>query len=192
MTSAIFTLAVTLIAWLAVWLCIRQRRLTLWMVLFCILGAVVLVLICARTVQLAILTGYPDDSFWSLGLGGRAGVCVISTVGLSLVFLLLFWKSRFFIRLPLAIGLPLDLVAGLLIYSVIYSLSPQAYYTLYQFVFPDLPIQIVIRYVLDPDLPQIATLPVTASMSDHLAGLALWAVLPFTLWVHLHKRHFVT
>lgn len=152
-------------------------------------AAMLAVLAGAVHVQTSALAGYPNDSFWDLGAFGRVGVLLISAVGLTLIFLFLAWKSRFFRRLrrlPWGLGLALDLVAGLLIYAVLFSMSPQAYYALYQLVFPDLPSQIVVRHILSPRLFDIVGLRLGGSMSDHLAGIALWAILPFTFWLHSH------
>lgn len=165
-----------------VWWVLPRRRLTAWSCVGLAFLALAVVLLGARPVQVAMLGGYPNDSFWDLGIGGRAGVVTISTVGLAMIFLGLAWKSRFFRGLPVGVGLALDVLAGLLIYALVFSMSPQAYYTLYQMIFPDLPAQLVVRHVLNPRLAEIALLEADSPMSHHLAGVALWAVVPFTLW----------
>lgn len=177
------SVGVTLVVWGLVW----GRSLSRLQFVGLAALAMVVVLLAARPVQDAVLGGYPGDSFWDLGAGGRFGVLFISTVGLLLIFLLLAWKSRFFRGFPMGIGLAFDVLAGLLIYVLVFSMSPQIYYTLYQMIFPDLPAQIVVQHLVSPRLAEIVRLGHDGSMSDHLAGTALWAVLPFTLWVHSRK-----
>ena len=172
---------------LVIWGLIQGHFLSRRYSLVLMVAATAVVLLAARPVQTAILSGYPNDSFWDLGLGGRLGVLAISAFGLALIFLILAWKSRFFRGLPFGLGLALDVLVGILIYAVLYSVSPQAYYALYQMIFPDLPTQIVVRHIISPRLVDIAQLQAAGSMSDHLAGVALWAILPFTLWVHSLK-----
>lgn len=127
--------------------------------------------------------GYPHDSFWTLAWGGRIAVVAVSTLGFAGIFVILSWKTQYFQQLPTALALPLDILAGVLIYGAVYTISPQVFYTLYQQIFPGLPNQIVVTTLFDTaQLVKIAQLAQGGSLSDHLAGVGLWAILPFTLW----------
>ena len=98
-------------------------------------------------------------------------------------------KSRLFRTMPIILGLPLDVAIGFVTFAVVYAISPQIYYTLYQFIFPNLPNQIVVKRLLDVErIIQIAQFSPVGSLSNHLAGIAFWAVLPFTIWMHANRR----
>ncbi len=132
---------------------------------------------------------YTDDSLWTLGWGGRIGVVAISVIGLVGIFAALALKSRAFGRFSPWMAIPLDILAGLLIYLGVLWLSPQVYYTFYQMIFTDLPVQIVIKSPVDPDRLHQILIPVKGgSLADHLASIGFWAVLPFTIWQHANRR----
>ncbi len=134
-------------------------------------------------------TGYANDSLWTLGLGGRIGVVAISSFGLMAVFSVIAMKSNRLARLPQPAAIPLDIVAGLLVYCIAFWLSPQLFYSFYQLIFPDLPAQIVIKSPIDLDRLRDIIIPKHGgSLSDHLAGVGFWAVIPFTLWLHAGRK----
>ena len=145
-------------------------------------AAFLAVILGAPALWQAAASGYPGDSFWTLDSGGRFGVIAISTIGLCLIYATLAAKTLWFRALPLPIGITLDIFAGLAIYIGLYTVSPQVFCSFYQLIFPDLPHQIVVRAPDAERLWQIAVLRPDGSLSDHLAGIGLWAVVPFTLW----------
>lgn len=152
-----------------------------------IVPAGVMVIIALPSVFLD--TGYANDSLWTLGWGGRLGVIAISSLGLIAVFGAIAVKSKRMARLPGLLAVPLDIIAGLLIYSVAFWLSPQLFYSFYQIIFPDLPAQIVIKSPLDQDRLRTIIIPAQGgSLADHLAGVGFWAVIPFTLWLHAGRK----
>ena len=142
-----------------------------------------LIVILVPPLRANIAAGYPGDSFWTLDWGGRAGVVAISVTGLALLFAVLGAKSRRLPPLPLIPALARDILLGLVIYAVVYSLSPQVFYTFYRMIFPDLPGQIVINsaFNLSRIMPAIDFRD-TGNLSDDLAGVGFWAVIPFALW----------
>ncbi len=155
--------------------------------------ALIAIALGAPGVWVTAANGYVGDSFWTLGAGGRFGVLTISGVGLALIFTLLAAKTRVIVRqyhIPGPILLLVDLALGVLLFGIVYAVSPQVFYSFYRLIFADLPNQWVIDTIFDTDqLRKIARLPEGGSLSDHLAGLSLWAILPFTLWQHLQKKH---
>ncbi len=171
-----------------IWAFLRHKPMSVRLMIVLVPLAMVVVLIGAANIIISIKAGYIGDSFWTLGTGGRVGVILISTFGLTALFLAIGWKSKLFKRLPIWVGLPMDALVGIVTFAVFYSISPQIYYTLYQFIFPYLPNQVVVKQLLDVEkVLQIARLVVGGSLSDHLSGIALWAILPFTLWMHAHR-----
>lgn len=138
-----------------------------------------------------ILMGYPGDSFWTLGVSGRLGVLAISLIGLGLLFTALGLKSR---RIAGRIPASIDTVINLIIFSVTYSVSPQVFYTLYLLLFDGLPHQWVISGPFN--ISQIWAAIVIkdeGTLSDDLAGLTFWAIIPVTFWFYAKvgalKRH---
>lgn len=129
----------------------------------------------------AILAGYPGDSFWTLGIGGRSGVVAISFGGFAALFAGCAVLLR---RVPVGPGWTCGAIAaGLLAYAIIYSVSPQVFYSFYRLIFPGLPTQWVIDGMLDfARLSAAIDLRTAASLSDDLAGVGFWALIPFVLW----------
>lgn len=183
--SLILSFAITI----AIWALLRSKTMSVGLMSILLPIAMITVILGAPNVVFAIENGYDGDSYWTLKTGGRIGVALISTFSLTALFTLLGLKSRVFRRLPMNVGLPLDIFIGLVTFAVTYAISPQIYYTLYQFIFPNLPNQIVVKRLLDFErIIQIAQFSPNGSMSDHLAGIAFWAVLPFTIWMHAQRK----
>lgn len=179
------------VLWLAAfWMLTRDRLDNHRLTLAGIGASILAVLIAVTHVQQATLAGYPTDSFWTLSLIGRTGVIAISAIGITLIFYGLAWKTAILLRLKSQVSATawviFDLAAGWLVFGVIYSVSPQIFYTFYRMIFDYLPNQWVIDTALDTEkLHMIAQLSASGNMSDHMAGVALWAILPFTAWLHL-------
>lgn len=169
-----------------IWFLLRNARLSRPLGLALIPFALVTIAVGVPSIWQAASEGYENDSYWTLQTGGRLGVALISTLGLTGFFLFLSLKSKWMGRLPILARLPLDVAIGCGLYSVAYTVSPQIFYTFYQFIFPGLPNQIVIDQVLDFEkMWQVARFAAAPSLSDHLAGVAFWAIAPFTVWIQL-------
>jgi len=177
---SVFSLA----AAFAVWATIRGRAARLRLLLVLVPAALFCVFVGSPNLWAQSLAGYPNDSFWDLGTFGRTGVILISSLGLLALFLLI---GRIAIWLRGRMGgrgfVP-ALLIGWGIYGLVYSLSPQAFYTLYQVIFPDLPAQIVVKHLVDFErLIRVARLSEGGSLSDHLAGVALWGIGIYVGWI---------
>lgn len=145
------------------------------------------VVLAAPPLWQAALAGYQGDSFWTLHPSGRAGVVAIALVGVVSTFTIIAIKSRALRRFgwPTTVALSVDVLAGLLIFGFVYSVGPQVFYTFYRIIIPDLPAQWVIDTAFDTTrVLKVARVNADGSMSDHLAGVTLWAILPFTFWQH--------
>ena len=177
--------------WLAAfWLLTRDRATTLALTLAATIACMISIAIASTSIWASITAGYANDSYWTLSKGGRIGVLAISTVGLALFFVSLAWKSRIILGLRAQISATawvlFDIAFGWLAFGVLHTISPQLFYSFYRLIFDYLPNQWVIDSILDVEtLSLIAQLSSGGSLSDHLAGVALWAIVPFTLWLHL-------
>lgn len=177
--------------WLAVfWLLSRDRIMRPTLIVTGIIAHFIAVTIAAAP-QLSIMSAYPDDSLWTLDLAGRAGVLAISGLGIAAMFILFALKTRVVLRLKHQVSgtawALFDVALGLLFFGVIHTVSPQVFYTFYRFIFAGLPDQWVIDGWFDAgQLQTIAALAADGNLAGHLAGVTLWAIIPFTLWLHLH------
>ena len=169
----------TVVLWM-----IKGKPLTWGLMFLLIPAAFVTVLLGAPGIWLSAMAGYAGDSFWTLGIGGRLGVIVISITGFALIFALLSVRPTTPKGLPPVVRVLSRCVVGCVIYGFLYSVSPQLFYTFYWFIFPDLPVQIVVSDAFDlGHIAKSIILQTGGSLSDHLAGLGFWAILPFTVWV---------
>lgn len=188
----ILTASLSLLWLAAFWLMTRERPDNRALTGVGVLASILTVVIAANSLHSAIVSGYPADSFWTLATGGRLGVVAISTLGLAGMFAGLAWKTRQILRIKTQISatawMLFDIAAGCLIFGIIHTISPQAFYSFYRLIFSNLPNQWVIDTIFDTErLQTIAALPASGSMADHLAGVILWSIIPFTGWLHL--RH---
>ena len=173
--SAIVT---TVVLWL-----INGKPLTWGLMFLLIPAAFVTVLLGAPGIWLSAMAGYAGDSFWTLRTGGRLGVILISITGFALIFTVLSLRPTMPKGSPVVRVLIRSLL-GVVIYSFLYSVSPQIFYTFYWFIFPDLPVQVVVSDAFNiARIAKSISLQTGGSLSDHLAGLGFWAILPFTIWV---------
>lgn len=138
-------------------------------------------------VWIALATGYDGDSFATLTTAGKAGVILISTAGLAAIYALCGAKSERILRdQPTRPALAvLDVIVSIGIFGLFYAISPQVFYTFYQFLFPELPDQTVLRWplALEQFRTAIAMSP-SGSLHNHLAGIGWLGIIPFTLWFH--------
>jgi hypothetical protein len=179
--------------WLAVfWLLTRDRVMGRSLVLIGIVASFGAVMLASANLWDAIAAGYPSDSYWTLKTGGRTGVLLISLTGITLMFYLLARKTRFILRMKRQVSgtawALFDIAFGMLVFGVIHTVSPQIFYTFYRFIFSELPNQWVIDSVFDTaTLQSIAMLAPDGNLASHLAGITLWAIIPFTLWMHMQN-----
>ena len=188
----LFSASLSLLWLAAFWLMTRDRPDGRGLLGISIIASIVAVVIAADNLHSAILSTYPTDSFWTLATSGRLGVIAISTIGLGAMFAGLAWKTRRVLQIKTQVSatawMLFDMAAGCLIFGIIHTISPQVFYSFYRLIFDGLPNQWVIDTLFDRARMQaIAALPANANMADHLAGVILWAVVPFTGWLHL--RH---
>ena len=174
--------------WLALfWLMSMDDQPSLGLGAFAAVASVLAVCVNTPDLWLAAGAGHPGDSFWTLSRFGRAGVAAIALLGLTGIYLLSGWKSRWLLRggSTSAALLVLDLTLGLLIFAVLFALSPQVFYTFYQLLFDGLPPQ----WQIDPErdiarLIGAMRLDRDAPLSEHLAGVGVLGLIPFTCWYH--------
>ena len=126
------------------------------------------------------LHGYPGDSYWTLGLWGRAGVLAISLIAITFFYAALWMLFRRLAPMPRAFAITGVGVVG---FVLLHALMPQVFYSFYRLLFPDLPQQWVITGLPDPArLRAIASIRTGGSLSDHLSATALWGIVPFAVW----------
>jgi len=193
MGTAMHVLAISLsLIWvLLLWRLTRGFRVNFKTCLMAIIACCLVVIISQPSLWQALYNGYPGDSFFTLKTGGRVGVLAISGLSILLFSFMLDQKSRWILRKTSAslssrvLSLIADCALGLAVFGFLYSLSPQIYYTFYRVLIPGLPNQIVIQSLFDWErLHLIAGLPADGSLSHHLSGIVLLAIIPFTAWRH--------
>lgn len=155
------------------------------------LGSLVAVWISEPDLWHALANSYATDSFWDLGLFGGFGVVLISSTLIGFAYWLSARKSRYLVRkVPanpfLAAIVTLgDMVVSVLLFGVLHNLSPQAFYTFYQFIIPDLPNQLVIKGLFDAEkFIRLMSFDTSDSLSNHLSGIAMIGLVPLTAMVH--------
>ena len=174
--------------WLAiVWWMTLDRQVNVTSTSYIALASMFAVVLNSPGVWLALGNGYEGDSFATLSLTGKIGVIAISTAGLAAIYAVCAAKTGRLLRdQPTRPALVvLDVIVSICIFGLIYAVSPQVFYTFYQFLFPDLPDQNVLRWplALEQFRSAIALAP-TGSLSSHLAGIGWLGIVPFTLWFH--------
>ena len=155
-------------------------------------ASLLMVIASAPTLWLAILSGYPNDSFFDLSFFGRLGVLSISGTLITLFALFVVWKSRKVLAMASkqAISswfvLVIDCVLGLALFGTLHALSPQAFYQFYHLIYPGLPNQIVVKTLFDYEgMMTFAALSTSGNLSQHLSGLVLLAIVPLTVFTHI-------
>ena len=146
----------------------------------------------APTLWLAILSSYPDDSFFDLGFFGRLGVLAISGTLITLFALFIIWKSLVVLKLASKRRLSgwlifaFDCILGLTLFGTLHALSPQAFYQFYHLIYSGLPHQIVVKTLFDYEgMMTFAALSASGNLSQHLSGLVLLCIIPLTVFTHL-------
>lgn len=114
---------------------------------------------------------YEGDSFFTLSMGGRVGLALLS-LALAAAILALTWhttKER-----PLAWRLA---IAAALFYLSVW-LSPQIYYLYYQMIFDGLPWQIVVKPPPSPvHIAELLSFQYRPNLSAHSKGIFGWLLL---------------
>jgi len=153
------------------------------------LSAHVIVGALTPALWLAAADGYTGDSFWTLSTFGRLGVVAISVLGMAALGACIAWKTRRLRRtlpqVPTAILWVCDVLIGVLLFALIFSVSPQIFYSFYQLIFDGLPQQWVIDGPLNWDrLAEVIPPRTAGSLADHLAFVAMGGVVLFTTYLH--------
>lgn len=186
-----FALILCLIWLTLIWYLTRHDKMTFWIFLVGVFSSMIAVFVVSPSLRDITFSRYEGDSFFTLDAFGRSGVLAISTTCILLFFGLIYLKTRWIMRRTPShlafrlLSVLLDSFAGCLLFGVLYSASPQIYYTFYRIIIPSLPNQVVIKTFFDWDrLMLILSLDASETLSHHLAGVCLLAIIPFTFWCH--------
>lgn len=118
---------------------------------------------------------YDSDSFFDLSLLERIGLLALSLAMAAALIWLARWMRR---TLPRPLWIPLSIA---LFWAFVW-LSPQAYYSYYMLIIPDLPLQSVIKSPPGPDtLAALASFTGERTLSAHSKGVLFWALVAATL-----------
>ncbi len=127
-----------------------------------------------------------DDSLFTLALGPRIGLILLSGALIYGLFWLSAAKSQFLYRQAgrrwLLLAAACDLLASGLLFLLAAVLSPQLYYSYYRLVIPGLPEQWVIgRNSIDVVVAKLTSARATASLADIAVAASFWGLLVMTL-----------
>ena len=121
---------------------------------------------------MAEVTGlYEGDSFFTLGLAGRAGLVTLTCA----LTLLCVWAIR-------AMRWPWGLVGVVPLFAAFVWLSPQVYYLYYQMIFDGLPWQIVVQAFDAGQVLDLILFRERATLSDHGKGVLFWLMAGTAIW----------
>lgn len=114
---------------------------------------------------------YAEDSFFTLGMGGR-----IALVGLTLILsLLCLWLIWYMTE---GIGRVARVLIAVGVFYLFIWLSPQVYYMLYWVIGDGLPLQWVVQSPPNPlKLFQLMTFTDRTTLSDHGQGVLGWLMI---------------
>ena len=137
-----------------------------------------------ENVRAALRIKYPNDSFYTLSVPEALGLALITTTLLLCIlmaswFTTLSWTKKCCDSTTFFKGffLLLNILFILAVYQVFLSIAPQIFYTYYQFIFTDLPLQWVIKPITVELLLDRISLGSDASIAQHLAGFTLWVLM---------------
>ena len=158
--------------------------------------SIVINLALHRTVFRSIVEGYPGDSFYTLTKSAAVGLVILVTVLIGCVLLVFYRLTKSWIlkstNSTLAVkGLYclINIVIVAVVYLLFLTAAPQVFYTYYQIIFPDLPVQSVIKPIPLAKMLELITISKNASMADHLAGFTFCVLITNTLLQWLLKKH---
>lgn len=118
---------------------------------------------------------YAEDSFFTLGMGGRIGLLcltgLLSALCLWLVWYLVEGAGRF-VRVLIALA----------VFWAFLWLSPQIYYLFYVLLNPGLPLQWVVQSPPDPiKLARLLSFTDRITLTEHGQGVLGWAMMALAL-----------
>ncbi len=114
--------------------------------------------------------GYGEDSFFTLGWGGRIGVVAISLILLGLCLWVCYAATG-------GLGRVWRVLIALAVFWLFVWLSPQVYYMFYLLIFDGLPLQWVIGAPPGADaVLRLMTFTERVTLSEHGKGVMGWAM----------------
>jgi hypothetical protein len=114
---------------------------------------------------------YAEDSFFTLGSGGRIGLVALSVLLAAGAIWLVWWASDGLKRVW-------RVLIGLAVFWAFVWLSPQVYYLYYIAIFDGLPWQNVVKTPPGPgDIARILSFTDRANLSAHGQGVLGWALM---------------
>lgn len=111
---------------------------------------------------------YAEDSFFTLGIGGRIGLALISLVLCAACVWFVFWFVD-------GMGRVVRLLIAMVVFYMFVWLSPQIYYLYYLIIIDDLPLQWVVQ--TPPNWRKIGALVTftdRATLTEHGQGVLWW------------------
>lgn len=145
-------------------------------------AAMIAALFTAPQIWPRIWSGYRGDTLHDLAPVGAAGLGLVSAGLVLALFWLAAGKTRW-LEARSRWLLLIDPLLAIFLFMFCYMVVPQLYYMYYFFVIPDLPLQwVATRWIGPLDLLALARLPGPGSLSDHLSGLVLRALVLAALW----------
>ncbi len=118
--------------------------------------------------------GYGEDSFFTLGAGGRVGVVAISLILFALCGCVVWFAGA-------GLGRVWRVLIALAVFWGFVWLSPQAYYMFYLMIFDGLPLQWVARLPGFDLVARLLTFTDRATLSDHGKGVLGWVLIALAL-----------
>ncbi len=132
----------------------------------------------------ALLNKYPNDSFYTLSVPGAIGLALITTTLLLLILIASWFNTNIWIKRCEAYSVffksffvLLNMLLVIAVYQLFLVIAPQIFYTYYQFIFLDLPVQWVIKPITVDKLLERFYLRLDGSIADHLASFTLWVLI---------------
>ncbi len=141
----------------------------------------------------ALVNKYPNDSFYTLSVPAAIGLALITTTLLILILIAGGFKTNFWIKQSIGYSVflkgvffLLNMLLIIVAYQLFLVIAPQIFYTYYQFIFLDLPVQWVIKPITVDKLLERFSLRPDGSIADHLASFTLWVLIFNTAiqWLH--------
>lgn len=133
-----------------------------------------------------------SDSFFTLNQWQRIGLLIVSILLIKIFFLLSAIKTHWFVAGKDRVTLGgrsaclLDIAATWGLFTVLYPLAAQVYYTYYRAIIPDLPNQWVVKMTRASSVVSDFSLAGPAlTLNLYLGAMTIWAAIFAVLWHHL-------